>query len=145
MKLQVLSWGHCLNRYVIQEGMPLNSLSIQMTLKHISPACITSLNPRLIGNYTLFLKKKNFTPMSNKLSNKCKNKLLLPPPPLYHLTWSFPHFHYSIHPIHPGIIRDSSPFFLCPHFTDQKILAVLPSKDIQIHLLLIIYTGNILV
>lgn len=110
MEQQVLLWRPCLNSHVLQECMPLNSISTQKTLKHLSLTHAFSLNPRLVSNYILFY----FTVMSNKLSNRYNNKLLLPLPPIYHLTCSFHHFLHSIHSIHLGVILG---FSLCftPH------------------------------
>lgn len=80
----VLSWKPCLNGHALQGGRPLSNVSRQTTLnvylQPILPSWILDLCPTI-----LFY----FPAMSNKLSNKCKNKLLLPPPPFYHLTWSF--------------------------------------------------------
>lgn len=104
--------------------------STQKTLKHIPLTHTSSLNPRLVFNYTLFY----FIMMSNKLSTLISTSILyyllilLSYSPCYS-SWS-----------HLGLL-----FLLHPISNYQKILAVLPFKDLQNHLLLIISTANILV
>lgn len=117
MKQWALLRRPCPNGHVLQGGIPLNSVSTQKTLKHIPLTHTSSLNPRLVFNYTLFY----FIVMSNKLSTLIStsilyylNLMLLSCSPCYS-SWS-----------HPGIL-----LLLHPRSHYQRILAVLPFKDLQ--------------
>ena len=85
--------GWCILIFLLYQGL---SETTQKTLKHIPLTHTSSLNPRLVFNYTLFY----FIMMSNKLSTFISTSIL------YYLLILI------LHAIHLGVILDSSFFYI---------------------------------